>query len=129
MLFVIFKINSFILSLSDTSISDYVFGELRRGYQLENDEQRFTERREKFYIFLKIPKEIEKVHFLKVDLHFCSFKILLCELTLLNISVYIVWVFPMCGCLFVHIYFSASSITAISLVHILQNFEDNYKVL
>ncbi|PRD25777.1 UNVERIFIED_CONTAM: Protein TAPT1-like protein [Trichonephila clavipes] len=42
------------------SVIDYLYGELRRGYLLENDEQRFTERREKFYIFLKIPKEIEK---------------------------------------------------------------------
>ncbi|XP_042898573.1 transmembrane anterior posterior transformation protein 1 [Parasteatoda tepidariorum] len=45
---------------ANSSVFDYVFGELRRGYQLENDEQRFTERREKFYVFLKIPKEIEK---------------------------------------------------------------------
>ncbi|KAF8767577.1 Transmembrane anterior posterior like protein [Argiope bruennichi] len=43
-----------------SSVFDYLYGELRRGYLLENDEQRFTERREKFYIFLKIPKEIEK---------------------------------------------------------------------
>ncbi|GIY47146.1 protein TAPT1 homolog [Caerostris extrusa] len=42
------------------SVFDYLYGELRRGYLLENDEQRFTERREKFYIFLRIPKEIEK---------------------------------------------------------------------
>ncbi|GBM27530.1 Protein TAPT1 [Araneus ventricosus] len=43
-----------------SSVFDYLYGELKRGYLLENDEQRFTERREKFYIFLKIPKEIEK---------------------------------------------------------------------
>ncbi|PRD23454.1 UNVERIFIED_CONTAM: Protein TAPT1-like protein [Trichonephila clavipes] len=42
------------------TVVDYLYGELRRGYLLENDEQRFTERREKFYIFLKIPREIEK---------------------------------------------------------------------
>ncbi|XP_035213401.1 transmembrane anterior posterior transformation protein 1 homolog [Stegodyphus dumicola] len=45
---------------NSVSVFDYLYGELRRGYLLENDEQRFTERREKFYIFLKIPKEIEK---------------------------------------------------------------------
>lgn len=42
------------------SLLDYINGELRRGYLLENDEQRYTERREKFYIFMKIPREIEK---------------------------------------------------------------------
>lgn len=46
---------------TDTSVFDYLCGELRRGYLLENDEQRFAERREKFYIFLRIPREIEKV--------------------------------------------------------------------
>ncbi|XP_054711485.1 transmembrane anterior posterior transformation protein 1 homolog [Uloborus diversus] len=45
---------------TSSSVFDYLHGELRRGYLLENDEQRFTERREKFYIFLKIPREIEK---------------------------------------------------------------------
>lgn len=42
------------------SLLDYIYGELRRGYILENDEQRYKERREKFYTFLKIPREIEK---------------------------------------------------------------------
>lgn len=46
---------------TDASVFDYLCGELRRGYLLENDEQRFAERREKFYIFLRIPREIEKV--------------------------------------------------------------------
>ncbi|XP_023229248.1 transmembrane anterior posterior transformation protein 1-like [Centruroides sculpturatus] len=44
------------------TLLDYVYGELRRGYLLENDEQRYAERREKFYIFMKIPREIEKVN-------------------------------------------------------------------
>lgn len=43
------------------SLYDYMYSELRRGYFLENDEQRYTERREKFYILLKIPRELEMV--------------------------------------------------------------------
>lgn len=40
---------------------DYVYSEIKRGYLLENDEQRYTERREKFYTFLRIPFQLEKV--------------------------------------------------------------------
>lgn len=42
------------------TLFDYLRSELRRGYFLENDGQRFTEKREKFYIFLTIPKELEQ---------------------------------------------------------------------
>lgn len=42
------------------TLFDYLRSELRRGYLLENDGQRFTEKREKFYIFLTIPKELGK---------------------------------------------------------------------
>ncbi|CAN7938917.1 unnamed protein product, partial [Ixodes hexagonus] len=42
------------------SLYEYLYGELRRGYYLENDEQRYEDRREKFYIFFKIPRELEK---------------------------------------------------------------------
>lgn len=45
------------------SLWDYLHGELRRGYYLENDEQRYEDRREKFYMFFKIPKEFEKFQF------------------------------------------------------------------
>lgn len=45
------------------SLTDYIYGELRRGYVLENDEQRYTERRQKFYTFLKVPIEFEKFMF------------------------------------------------------------------
>lgn len=45
------------------SFKDYVFGELRRGYILENDKHRYTERRQKFYTFLKVPIEFEKFMF------------------------------------------------------------------
>ncbi|RWS13743.1 Protein TAPT1-like protein [Dinothrombium tinctorium] len=41
------------------TLFDYVYNELRRGYLLENDEQKYTERRQKFYAFMKVPKEFE----------------------------------------------------------------------
>ena len=47
--------------VSNATLLDYVYTELRRGYILENDEQRYRERREKFYIFMKIPVQLEKV--------------------------------------------------------------------
>ena len=46
---------------SRPSLVDYLYTELRRGYDLGNDEQRYRDRREKFYIFLKIPVQLEKV--------------------------------------------------------------------
>lgn len=45
------------------SFSDYLHGELRRGYVLENDEQRYSDRRQKFYTFFKVPIEFEKFMF------------------------------------------------------------------
>ncbi|KAG7158388.1 TAPT1-like [Homarus americanus] len=47
-------------SLRGLSFRDYLKSELRRGYLLENDEERYTARREKVYTFFKIPREIEK---------------------------------------------------------------------
>nr|XP_045625044.1 transmembrane anterior posterior transformation protein 1 homolog [Procambarus clarkii] len=46
--------------LRGLSFRDYIKSELRRGYLLENDEERYTARREKVYTFFKIPREIEK---------------------------------------------------------------------
>jgi len=45
---------------SEVTLGDYLYTELRRGYDLGNDEQRYRERREKFYIFMKIPYQLEK---------------------------------------------------------------------
>ncbi|CAL4180251.1 unnamed protein product, partial [Meganyctiphanes norvegica] len=42
------------------SFRDYLKCELRRGYLLENDEERYSARREKVYTFFKIPREVEK---------------------------------------------------------------------
>ncbi|XP_071538796.1 transmembrane anterior posterior transformation protein 1 [Panulirus ornatus] len=47
-------------NLRGLSFRDYLKSELRRGYLLENDEERYTARREKVYTFFKIPREIEK---------------------------------------------------------------------
>ncbi|KAK8388183.1 hypothetical protein O3P69_020217 [Scylla paramamosain] len=47
-------------SVYPLSFRDYLKSELRRGYLLENDEERYTARREKVYTFFKIPREIEK---------------------------------------------------------------------
>lgn len=49
-----------LFNIADVSLYEYLYGELRRGYYLENDEQRYEDRREKFYIFFKIPRELEK---------------------------------------------------------------------
>lgn len=45
------------------SFSNYVHGELRRGYELENDEERYIEKRKKFKTFLQVPYEFEKFMF------------------------------------------------------------------
>lgn len=42
------------------TLLDYFYNEVRRGYFLANDEQRFTDKRQKVYVFLTIPKELEK---------------------------------------------------------------------
>ncbi|VDP08110.1 unnamed protein product [Soboliphyme baturini] len=41
----------------------FFWAELTRGYALENDEARFSEKRRKVYAFIKIPKELEKFLF------------------------------------------------------------------
>ncbi|XP_012259738.2 protein TAPT1 homolog [Athalia rosae] len=42
------------------SLGQFLRTELTRGYQLENDEERYSARREKIYSFMKIPRELEK---------------------------------------------------------------------
>ncbi|CAH1257963.1 TAPT1 [Branchiostoma lanceolatum] len=41
----------------------YLWAELTRGYLLENEEEKFAERRERVYTFMKIPKAFEKLMF------------------------------------------------------------------
>ncbi|XP_047105530.1 protein TAPT1 homolog [Schistocerca piceifrons] len=42
------------------SLLHFLRVELTRGYLLENDEERYSARREKIYSFMKIPREVEK---------------------------------------------------------------------
>ncbi|EDO43155.1 predicted protein, partial [Nematostella vectensis] len=46
---------------TDLSFLKYFVDEVCRGYVLELDEDRYAEKREKVYTFLKIPREVEKL--------------------------------------------------------------------
>ncbi|XP_056265971.1 transmembrane anterior posterior transformation protein 1 homolog [Pseudoliparis swirei] len=48
-------------NLSDLSLVRFITTELTRGYFLEHNEAKYTERRERVYTFLRIPKELEKL--------------------------------------------------------------------
>uniref|UniRef100_A0A8L0DQQ6 Transmembrane anterior posterior transformation 1b n=1 Tax=Oncorhynchus mykiss TaxID=8022 RepID=A0A8L0DQQ6_ONCMY len=48
-------------SLSDLSLARFMGAELTRGYFLEHNEAKYTERRERVYTCLRIPKELEKL--------------------------------------------------------------------
>lgn len=45
----------------DLSLFRFITTELTRGYFLEHNEAKYTERRERVYTCLRIPKEVEKV--------------------------------------------------------------------
>ncbi|ENN71729.1 hypothetical protein YQE_11651, partial [Dendroctonus ponderosae] len=55
-----------------SSLFSFLKTEVTRNYLLENDEERFSIGREKFYLFMKIPKELEKFLFYGV-MHYCVF--------------------------------------------------------
>ena len=38
------------------SLLRYILSEVTRSYRLENDQERYTERREKMYTFMRIPR-------------------------------------------------------------------------
>ena len=38
------------------SLLRYIASEVTRSYRLENDQERYTERREKMYTFMRIPR-------------------------------------------------------------------------
>ncbi|XP_038569002.1 transmembrane anterior posterior transformation protein 1 homolog [Micropterus salmoides] len=48
-------------NLSDLSLARFITTELTRGYFLEHNEAKYTERRERVYTCLRIPKELEKL--------------------------------------------------------------------
>uniref|UniRef100_A0A673A1R1 Transmembrane anterior posterior transformation 1b n=1 Tax=Sphaeramia orbicularis TaxID=375764 RepID=A0A673A1R1_9TELE len=49
------------LSLCNLSLVRFITAELTRGYFLEHNEAKYTERRERVYTCLRIPKELEKL--------------------------------------------------------------------
>uniref|UniRef100_A0A8C3G0J3 Transmembrane anterior posterior transformation 1 n=1 Tax=Cyclopterus lumpus TaxID=8103 RepID=A0A8C3G0J3_CYCLU len=82
----------------DPSLTRFISAELTRGYFLEHDEAKYTERRERVYTFMRIPKELEKLmtfgFFLCVDAFLYVFtllplRVLLAVLRLLTL--------PCCG--------------------------------
>ncbi|KAJ8000429.1 hypothetical protein DPEC_G00180040 [Dallia pectoralis] len=48
-------------NMSDLSLVRFIGAELTRGYFLEHNEAKYTERRERVYTCLRIPKELEKL--------------------------------------------------------------------
>lgn len=48
-------------NMSDLSLLRFITTELTRGYFLEHNEAKYTERRERVYTCLRIPKELEKL--------------------------------------------------------------------
>lgn len=48
----------------ELSLLRFLSAELTRGYFLEHNEAKYTERRERVYTCLRIPRELEKVLFL-----------------------------------------------------------------
>ncbi|XP_061747631.1 transmembrane anterior posterior transformation protein 1 homolog isoform X1 [Nerophis ophidion] len=65
---------------ADPSLTRFVCTELTRGYFLEHNEAKYTERREKVYTCMRIPKELEKLmifgFFLCVDAFLYVFTLL-----------------------------------------------------
>ncbi|KAM4622053.1 transmembrane anterior posterior transformation protein 1 homolog [Polymixia lowei] len=65
---------------SDPSLTRFMCAELTRGYFLEHNEAKYTERREKVYTCMRIPKELEKLmifgFFLCVDAFLYVFTLL-----------------------------------------------------
>ena len=53
---------SSVVDLKDLSLWKYFSAELTRGYLLEHDEARYALKRQRVYTFIRIPKELEKVH-------------------------------------------------------------------
>lgn len=51
----------FVYLCADLSLVRFISAELTRGYFLEHNEAKYTERRERVYTCLRIPKELEKV--------------------------------------------------------------------
>ncbi|XP_019408690.1 PREDICTED: transmembrane anterior posterior transformation protein 1 homolog isoform X2 [Crocodylus porosus] len=73
-------------SLSDLSLLRFISGELTRGYFLEHNEAKYTERRERVYTCMRIPRELEKLMFFGIFLCLDAF---LYVFTLLPLRVFL----------------------------------------
>lgn len=59
---VLFVLCHFLFSV-ELSLLRFLSAELTRGYFLEHNEAKYTERRERVYTCMRIPRELEKVLF------------------------------------------------------------------
>ncbi|XP_068260085.1 transmembrane anterior posterior transformation protein 1 homolog isoform X1 [Nyctibius grandis] len=73
-------------SFSDLSLLRFISAELTRGYFLEHNEAKYTERRERVYTCMRIPKELEKLMFFGIFLCLDAF---LYVFTLLPLRVFL----------------------------------------
>ncbi|KAK1175284.1 hypothetical protein AOXY_G2968 [Acipenser oxyrinchus oxyrinchus] len=85
-------------SLSDLSLLRFISAELTRGYFLEHNEAKYTERRERVYTCMRIPRELEKLmlfgFFLCLDAFLYVFTLLPLRAILALIRLI---TFPCCG--------------------------------
>uniref|UniRef100_A0A3P9L0P2 Transmembrane anterior posterior transformation 1b n=1 Tax=Oryzias latipes TaxID=8090 RepID=A0A3P9L0P2_ORYLA len=85
-------------NLSDLSLGRFITTELNRGYFLEHNEAKYTERRERVYTCLRIPKELEKLmifgFFLCLDTFLYVFTLLPLRVILALLRLFTV---PCCG--------------------------------
>ncbi|NP_001116722.1 transmembrane anterior posterior transformation protein 1 homolog [Danio rerio] len=85
-------------NVSDLSLVRFISAELTRGYFLEHNEAKYTERRERVYTCLRIPKELEK---LMIFGYFLCLDVFLYVFTLLPLRVLLALVrlltLPCCG--------------------------------
>ena len=78
----------FILELS---FMKYIMAEISRGKYMELEEDKYTEKREKVYTFMKIPREFEKVNILPFVCLFVFCLFLFVELEALFSTVFLVF--------------------------------------
>ena len=64
----------------ELSFMKYIMAEISRGKYMELEEDKYTEKREKVYTFMKIPREFEKVNILPfVCLFVCFLLVSVCR--------------------------------------------------
>ncbi|XP_025931422.1 transmembrane anterior posterior transformation protein 1 homolog isoform X2 [Apteryx rowi] len=75
-----------LICLKDLSLLRFISAELTRGYFLEHNEAKYTERRERVYTCMRIPRELEKLMFFGIFLCLDAF---LYVFTLLPLRVFL----------------------------------------